>query len=78
MGFIQKVLGKGPDLITAFGDAVDKVTTTDEERAIAANIRAEMQTEINKVEAQHTSLFIAGWRPAIGWVCVSGLALTFW
>jgi hypothetical protein len=26
------------------------------------------QTEVNKVEAGSSSLFVAGWRPAIGWV----------
>ena len=31
------------------------------------------QLEINKVEAAHKSLFVAGWRPAIGWVCMRGL-----
>lgn len=31
------------------------------------------QLEINKAEAQHKSLFVAGWRPGIGWIC--GLAL---
>ena len=25
------------------------------------------QADINKAEAQHSSLFISGWRPAIGW-----------
>ena len=33
------------------------------------------QSDINKVEAANQSLFVAGWRPAIGWVCA--LALTF-
>ena len=31
------------------------------------------QLEINKVEAAHKSLFVAGLRPAIGWVCMLGL-----
>ena len=31
------------------------------------------QLEINKVEAAHKSLFVAGWRPFIGWVCGIGL-----
>lgn len=31
------------------------------------------QLEINKVEAAHKSLFVAGWRPFIGWVCGVGL-----
>jgi len=32
------------------------------------------QLEINKVEAAHKSLFVAGWRPFVGWVCGIGLA----
>ena len=35
------------------------------------------QTEVNKVEAASGSLFVAGWRPAIGWVCVVALAYQF-
>lgn len=27
------------------------------------------QTQINSTEAQHTHLFVSGWRPFIGWVC---------
>lgn len=26
------------------------------------------QVEVNKTEAQHPSVFVAGWRPGIGWV----------
>lgn len=29
----------------------------------------ELQTKINEVEAQHRSMFVAGWRPFIGWIC---------
>jgi len=29
------------------------------------------------MEAQHTSLFVAGWRPAIGWICVLGRGYNF-
>ena len=32
------------------------------------------QLEINKIEASHKSIFVAGWRPFIGWVCGFGLA----
>lgn len=31
------------------------------------------QLEINKAEAQNSSVFVAGWRPAIGWVCALAL-----
>ena len=33
------------------------------------------QTETNKTEAAHQNLFVAGWRPAIGWSCALGI---FW
>ena len=35
------------------------------------------QLEINKTEAQHGSIFVAGWRPAIGWICGVALAWNF-
>lgn len=35
------------------------------ERAHEANMA---QVEVNKVEASHKSLFVAGWRPFVGWV----------
>jgi len=35
------------------------------------------QMEVNKVEAGHQSLFVAGWRPAIGWVCGAAFAFKF-
>jgi hypothetical protein len=31
------------------------------------------QIDLNKVEAAHKSIFVAGWRPFIGWVCGLGL-----
>lgn len=31
------------------------------------------QAEVNKVEASSASLFVAGWRPAVGWICAFGL-----
>lgn len=35
---------------------------------------AALQAEVNKAEAGHASVFVAGWRPAVGWVCAMGLA----
>ena len=45
------------------------------ERHTHAQVQA--QLEINKVEAKHNSMFVAGWRPACGWVCVLGMAGNF-
>ncbi len=35
------------------------------------------QIEVNKAEAQHRSIFVAGWRPFVGWVCGVALAYHF-
>lgn len=37
----------------------------------------ELQTKINEAEAQHRSVFVAGWRPFIGWICGIALAYNF-
>jgi len=37
----------------------------------------ELQTKINEIEAGHRTVFVAGWRPFIGWVCGMALAYNF-
>lgn len=41
------------------------------------NAQLQAQTDINKQEASSQSPFVAGWRPFIGWVCGTGLAIQF-
>ena len=38
---------------------------------------AKAQLKINEKEAELKSLFVAGWRPAVAWVCVGGLTIIF-
>ena len=38
---------------------------------------AKGQIEINKVPAAHRSMFVAGWRPFVGWTCGVALAWHF-
>jgi len=70
--------------VEVVGNVIDKLFTSDEERLDKKAILAQLalnpglaQVELNKAEAAHTSTFVAGWRPAIGWVCGAGLALAF-
>ena len=35
------------------------------------------QMEVNKQEAAHKSLFVAGWRPSVGWVCCLAMAFNY-
>lgn len=44
--------------------------------AIAAKSEAD-QRDINRTEAQHASIFVAGWRPFIGWICGGALAFQY-
>ena len=61
----------------------DKEKAAEAQRAIetallenAAQINL-AQVEVNKEEAQHRTIFVAGWRPFIGWVCGVALAWHF-
>ena len=38
---------------------------------------AKGQLAVNQAEAASGSLFVAGWRPAIGWICAVGLFYDF-
>ena len=38
---------------------------------------AKAQIAVNNTEAAHKSLFVAGWRPATGWICASGLGFNY-
>ena len=85
MSFLGKLFGKATaEPVEAVGNVIDNLFTSDEERldkqAVLERIRQKpslVQAEINKVEAAHRSVFVAGWRPFIGWVCGTGLALVF-
>lgn len=85
MGFLSKLLGIGiGSAVTGVANVVDKfMETPDEKRAAELVMRKlqlepdKFQTEINKIEAGHKSLFVAGWRPGIGWICVIGLGCHF-
>lgn len=37
----------------------------------------QQQIEVNKIEAGHQSIFVSGWRPALGWICVFAFAYTY-
>ncbi len=45
--------------------------------AMLENEMPRLQNEINLSESKHPSLFVSGWRPAVGWVCAFGLGYSF-
>lgn len=69
-------------IITGLFGLVDKLFTTEADRMAARLKLLELeksgelaQIAVNTQEAKHSSVFVAGWRPFIGWVC--GLSFTW-
>lgn len=53
-----------------------KIKQADAFKEIEAQLQEQqMQADINKQEAASDHVFVAGWRPFIGWVCGVGFAL---
>ena len=70
------------DVISSVAQLAGDLITTDKERMQldidvynAETKRLESQTDINKIEAASTQLFVSGWRPFIGWIC--GIAFCY-
>lgn len=72
------------DAIAAGLKVLDKFVPDPEAKAKAeAELRSSLQqwdkaqTDVNAVEASNPNLFVAGWRPMIGWVCALALAYQY-
>lgn len=71
-------------IIDSVGKVASDLITTDKER-IELELEGKRidqaidlaQMEVNKTEAQNQNLFVAGWRPAIGWVGAAAMAYQF-
>ncbi len=82
MGIWGTIFGAGiKEPIEAIGNVIDELHTSKEEKLTHQQLMERLrqrpmlaQMAVNKVEAQHRSIFVAGWRPAAGWVCVAALA----
>lgn len=83
MGFLSKLFSVGAGkTIISIGDVADKLFTSKDEKLTHEEVRMRIlntpslaQIEVNKGEVAHRSIFVAGWRPFVGWVC--GLALLY-
>ncbi len=82
MGILTKLLGGDTAVagVTAIGNVLDNLFTSKDEKLTHEEIRMRLamkpdmaQVELSKIEAQHRSIFVAGWRPWIGWVCGMGV-----
>lgn len=82
MGIWSNLFGGGQAVpaISAVGNILDGLFTSKDEKLTHEEVKLRLlqqpnlaQVELNKVEAGHRSIFVAGWRPFIGWVCGLGL-----
>lgn len=75
MGILD-LFGAGPiatvvdDILKMFPNAEQRAAAANKLEDLAAQIAAS-QSATNTAEAQTGNLFIAGWRPALGWICVA-------
>ena len=76
---LQTLIGPVTGLLDKFIEDKDQKNALAHEIATLAQKQAHeaqlAQVEVNKQEAQHRSIFVAGWRPFVGWVC--GIALAY-
>jgi hypothetical protein len=86
MGLLSNIFGGGNAVagVTAIGTIVDNLFTSKDEKLTHEEVRIRLaqqpdmaQIELNKIEAQHRNIFVAGWRPFLGWVCGLGMANMF-
>lgn len=78
---IKSLIGPITGLLDKFIEDKDQKAKLAHEVATMAQKHAQelakAQLEVNKAEAAHNSMFVAGWRPAVGWCCVLGMAGNF-
>ena len=74
---LMPILGKVLDFIPD-GNARARAEAEFQRALLDAAVKADADNrEINKAEAQHGSIFVAGWRPFIGWICGAALAFNY-
>lgn len=83
MSFLTKLLPYGGVIETVldrlFPDPAEKaraqlaVMEMEQKGELAVLESDKAQAAINQAEASSASLFVSGWRPAVGWICAMGL-----
>lgn len=81
MSLISSLIGPATSLLDKFIEDKDQKMALAHEISTMAERHAQElakgQLEVNKVEAASKSMFVAGWRPFIGWVCGVGFLANF-
>lgn len=77
---IADAIGK----LTSIGEkAIEKIPDENLRRRLETDLEKskiglnEKMMSVLTADVQHSSLFVAGWRPFIGWICGIGIAFSF-
>lgn len=71
-------IGAVADLAKAVVDKIFPDKSDQERQQLAATLTIiQGQIDTNKQEAANSNIFVAGWRPFIGWVCGSAFAIQY-
>lgn len=76
-GTIDKVIPDANQKVVIKAQLDTLAMTQDHETLIAQIQTIISQLAINQEEAKSSSIFVAGWRPFVGWVCGVGLGMQF-
>ena len=78
---LANLIGPATQLLDKFIEDKDQKAALAHEISTMAERHAQElakgQIEVNKMEASSSSMFVAGWRPAVGWICALGFASNF-
>ena len=77
LGIADSIIGVAGKVLDKFVEDKDLKTKLDFELRKAYADANLAQIDVNKEQAKHPSLFVAGARPSIMWVCCFGLAWQF-
>jgi hypothetical protein len=70
---LDSVIAAGLDIVNKFVPDPQARAQAESEMRTALQQWDQQQNTVNAAEAGSSSLFVAGWRPAIGWVCAVAL-----
>ena len=83
LGAVSGLVESIPKSVRSLRNTFSKKLTPDEQAELDVTLLTiekeltQAQTKINEVEAASSRLFVAGWRPAIGWLCAIVLAFNY-
>ena len=77
LGIAESVIGVAGKVLDKFVEDKDLKTKLDFELRKAYSDANLAQIDVNKEQAKHPSIFIAGARPSIMWICAFGLGWQF-